>query len=322
MQFFFQPLNHVRALRAWTLAAGARFAISGDDFSLTVWRGEQRLRLRPRFTTRNGTALAYTEDIDRAIGFVGWSPAGVRTWPLSADKLAFKNHFLAADLAVPELAPVGGPVPFPYLLKPRNGSFGAGILGPFAQTSGAPPSLAAGHLVERFVAGRAAKCWYWNAKPVALEVLQPPRVTGDGVRTIAQLLSEPRGSFDRPVPLEDALPMLALHGHGPDTVLAAGEQALVGYRYVTPFDRMTLLDRDCWPTAAPAWRAAFARAGAVAQAALPPEFRADAIFTLDAVISDDDAAWFLEMNSHPMLHPALYAPMLDDLLGDSGEPAR
>jgi hypothetical protein len=322
MQFFFQPLNHIRAVRAWAVAAGARFAVSGDDFSLTIWRGERRLRLRPRFTTRNGTLLAYTEDIDRAIGFVGWSPAGVRTWPISADKLAFKNHCLAAGLAAPELAPIDGPVPFPYLLKPRSGSFGAGILGPFAPTAGAPPGLRDGHLVERFVAGRAAKCWYWNARPVALEVLQPPYVTGDGVRTIAQLLSEPRGSFDRALALEEALPMLALHALGPDTVPAAGTQVLLGYRYVTPFDRMTLLDRDCWPTADPTWRAAFARAGAVAHAALPPEFQGDAVFTLDAVIADDGTAWWLEMNSHPMLHPALYAPMLDDLLGGPDEPAR
>ena len=315
MQFFFQPLNHVRAVRAWTLAAGARFAISGDDFSLTVWRGERRLRLRPRFTTRSGTTLAYTEDIDRALGFVGWSPAAVRMWPLATDKLAFKNHFLSAGLAVPELAPVAGPVPFPYLLKPRNGSFGAGILGPFAPNVGAPPAMQDGHLVERFVAGRAAKCWYWNSRPMALEVLQPPHVTGDGVRTIAQLLAEPRGSFDRALPLEEALAMLTLHGHGPQTVLAAQEQALVAYRYVTPFDRMTLLDRDCWPAAEPAWRDAFTRAGTVAHAALPAEYQDDAIFTLDAVIAADDTVWFLEMNSHPMLHPALYAAMLDDLLG-------
>ena len=320
MQFLFQPLNHAHAIRAWTLANNARFAISGDDFGLTLWRGDRRLRLRPRFTTRIGTTLAYTEDIDRAIGFVGWCPAAVRTWPLSTDKVAFKRHCLAAGLRSPQLATTGAAVPFPHLIKPRSGSFGRGILGPFPTSmAGASPLVPPDHFVERFVPGRAAKCWYWNARPVALEVLEPPHVTGDGRRTVAQLLAEPRGSFDRALPVEDALSLLALHGLLPESVLASGARASVGYRYVTPFDRMTLLDRDCWASADPAWRETFSRAGEVAHAALPHEYLADTSYTLDAVIDEDDTPWFLEMNSHPMLHPAIYAPMLDDLLGDGGD---
>ena len=34
------------------------------------------------------------------------------------------------------------------------------------------------------------------------------------------------------------------------------------------------------------------------------------VFTLDAVIDDDDRVWLLEMNSHPMIHPNVYPHML------------
>ena len=44
--------------------------------------------------------------------------------------------------------------------------------------------------------------------------------------------------------------------------------------------------------------------------------RRNSVFTLDAVIDADDRVWLLEMNSHPMIHPNVYPPMLDSVFQD------
>ncbi|WZB76155.1 hypothetical protein WJ972_09910 [Achromobacter insuavis] len=47
--------------------------------------------------------------------------------------------------------------------------------------------------------------------------------------------------------------------------------------------------------------------------------RRNSVFTLDAVIDADDRVWLLEMNSHPMIHPNVYPPMLDSVFQDEPE---
>ena len=55
--------------------------------------------------------------------------------------------------------------------------------------------------------------------------------------------------------------------------------------------------------------AQFERAGRDMRASIPEHTRDGTVFTLDAVVDAQDRAWFLEMNSHPMVHPDTYAAM-------------
>jgi len=63
--------------------------------------------------------------------------------------------------------------------------------------------------------------------------------------------------------------------------------------------------------------AQFEQAGRRLLAAIPPDMRGDTLFTLDAVVNAGDQAWFLEMNSNPMVHPDAYRAMIENAFGIS-----
>jgi hypothetical protein len=315
MQFLFDPLNHLRPIRAWADAHGATLTLDASSFVLQVNLAGKIVELLPRFSIRTSGGLAYTDAIGDKGSFVGWLPYQSHHWPCATDKLVFKQWCTDEGLRTPAWSETSPPPSGDFLVKARLGSFGKNITGPWGpHVPGSPSTPSDGAFFEAFKFGRSAKAWYWHEQPVAVELLTPPHVLGDGQRSIRMLLTQVRGSFDRSYSTQAAEPMLAWQGLQLDDVPADGRKVWIGFKYVTDYDRLTVLDRDGLPTMEEPVRDQFLQAGPAFLRTLPDHIR-DSVYTVDAVVDSQGAVWFLEMNCHPMVHPKVYGVMLDTLFG-------
>lgn len=312
MYYLFRPIKHLHPIREWALAHDAQMLIAPETFEMTIRFAGRQIVLVPRFVREHNGQTIYQRDFAGDGDFIGWMPYPVKSWPLSTDKTLFKEYALANGLRVTASWTEGPPLAPDYIVKPAIGSFGVGIRGPFGPLAplNSDDPLQAGNFCEQFIRGRSAKAWFWNGEPVALEVLTPPQITGDGRRTLREIATQPRGNFDLTMDLDDSVQILAWQGYHPDEVVPEGVNVMLDFRYMTPHDRVTLKNRDVWQQATAAVKAQFCFAGPLLYRGIPDAIRRHSVFTLDAVIDDDDRVWLLEMNSHPMIHPNVYPHML------------
>lgn len=324
MYYLFRPVKHLHPIRQWALAHGADLLMAPETFELTINFGGRRVVLIPRFVREHEGRTIYQRDFAGDGDFIGWMPYPVKSWPLSTDKKLFKKYALGNGLRVTASWTEGEPLAPDFIIKPAIGSFGAGIRGPFGPLAplSEDSTLAEGEFCEQFIRGRSAKAWFWNGEPVALEVLSPPQIMGDGRRTLREIAAQPRGNFDVVMNLEDSVQILAWQGYHLDEVVPAGVNVMLDFRYMTPHDRVTLKNRDVWGAMSPEVTAQFCYAGPLLQRGIADSVRANSVFTLDAVIDEEDRVWLLEMNSHPMIHPNVYPRMLESIFadGDLAEP--
>lgn len=148
---------------------------------------------------------------------------------------------------------------------------------------------------------------------VALELVDPPHLVGDGVRSLEALAAR-RGNVSRALPLDKAAAMLAWQGLSSASIPEKGQKVLLDFKYATPFDAPAFENRNVWPAQDEAIRHQFAKAAALLGNCVPLQLRRRQLFTLDAVVDEQGRAWFLEMNSHPMIHPDVYGAMLDTVM--------
>lgn len=322
MYYLFRPIKHLHPIREWALAHGAEMLIAPETFEMTIRLGSRRVVLIPRFVRDYEGRTIYQRDFAGDGDFIGWMPYPVKSWPLSTDKKLFKEYALANGLRVTASWTEGPPLAPDFIVKPAIGSFGVGIRGPFGPLAPLSDATAAqeGDFYEQFIRGRSAKAWFWNGQPVALEVLTPPQMTGDGRRTLRELAVQRRGNFDLVMNLESSRQILAWQGYDLDAVVPEGVDVMLDFRYLTPHDRVTLKNRNVWDEMPPEISAQFCYAGPLLYRGIPDSIRRDSVFTLDAVIDDDDHVWLLEMNSHPMIHPNVYPLMLASIFGDDALP--
>ncbi|MBI5790274.1 MAG: hypothetical protein HZA63_02240 [Rhodocyclales bacterium] len=307
-------LNHLKAVHK--LVRGQRGGARVDVESLVLevsLRGRTR-QFQPQFTISREQRIEYRPWFGPDVsGFIGWRPYFPRSWPLSADKPSFKDYARSNGLRVPPGSAVAPPDERPFIIKGKQSSFGVGMRGPFpAGDAGAPhAALAPQQFYETYVAGRIAKAWYWNGCWAALELRPPPRLLGDGRQTWRQLAQ----GRCRIAPDWSALETMAhFQGVKLDDISAEGASLQADFKYGTPYDpgcttnenvidghRDSLIGRQ------------FADAGPICLAGIPESLRDGVVFTLDAIVDDQDAVWFLEMNANPMVHPDVYPVMLDSL---------
>ncbi|MGV2895821.1 hypothetical protein ACNPPY_08485 [Achromobacter sp. AGC78] len=318
MYYLFRPIKHLHPIREWALARGAEMLIAPETFEMTIRLNGRRVVLIPRFVRDYEGRTIYQRDFTGDGDFIGWMPYPVKSWPLSTDKTLFKDYALANGLRVTASWTSGPPLTPDYIIKPAIGSFGVGIRGPFGPLAPLSDDIAIqeGNFCEQFIRGRSAKAWFWNGEPVALEVLSPPEITGDGRRTLREIATQPRGNFDLTMNLDESAQILAWQGYSLDEVLPEGVRAMLDFRYLTPHDRVTLKNRDVWHQMPPDVAAQFCYAGPLLYRGIPEAVRKNSVFTLDAVIDENDQVWLLEMNSHPMIHPNVYPAMLGSMFGD------
>jgi hypothetical protein len=314
-------IEHTKAVGAWAQRHGARATVDAVTFALTLNVQGRSIVLLPQFVgKREGGQWMYFDQPDAfAVGFVGWLPYKPLAWDISLSKVAFKQ--LAHELGLPTPPHAHDPQALlatgvPCLVKRARGAFGYGMRGPFA-----PPRLLAelqrqplqeGEYLEAFCWGRIARAWYWSGRLAVLEVFDMPRVEGDGVSPVRELLR--RRTADVPA---DVGAILSVQGADADTVLAAEQRLVCDYRYVSPFNPTVYANSNVLrraPDAALVQR--FQAAGQSLWPHIPAPGGAPgrhAAFVLDAIVDAHGEPQFLEINSNAQGHPDLYAPMLDQL---------
>lgn len=217
-------------------------------------------------------------------------------------------------LRIPSAWNAGPPLAKDFLLKKRKGSFGAQVHGPFSQkTLEARDALESGAYFEEFISGRSAKAWCFNGRVAALELIERPYISGDGLRSLQKLAGE-RGNVQSALPLDKASAMLAWQGMTAASVPAAAQKVWLDFRYATPFAPPSHTNRNVWGKQSHQLKYQFSRATSLLHTSLPADLRNGALFTLDAVVDPEGRVWFLEMNSHPMVHPDVYESMLTALI--------
>jgi cyanophycin synthetase len=166
---------------------------------------------------------------------------------IAQDKELTKTLLAAAGVPVPEGLTVSSPdeawaaareIGLPVVVKPRCGNQGKGVAVNLSTREAVAAAYAVAEhvappvMVERFVPGRDFRLLVVGGKLVAAARREPPQVTGDGTRTVRDLVdevnSDPRRrdghatSLSR-IRLDDiAVAVLADQGLAPDSVPPAG----------------------------------------------------------------------------------------------------
>lgn len=317
MQYLTSFYRHSEAVHRVALQhPGLEVHIDLRDYSLHLAHEQHRQVWRPRFVTTVDNRMVYVDKPHPAArGFVGWTPYPIRQWPAATDKMVFKR--LARESSIPTPAACVDPqdIGGPFLIKKARSSFGEGIRGPFVAFDPHDPAtrLGEGEYYENFILGHIVKAWYWGSQWVAVEFRAPPVVVGDGrtpLRELILALPNPSGRpHDWPV-----LSRLARYCgiHSLDEVPSAGKEVLVDFKYASryepskPDNLNTIAKIEATPLGAQ-----FLQAGRLFSAAVSATHRAGkSLFALDAMVDQEGQAWFLEMNSNPMIHPDLYGTMI------------
>ncbi|USX18319.1 hypothetical protein NHH82_20910 [Oxalobacteraceae bacterium OTU3REALA1] len=330
-------LHHFLWLRAALGAAGAEAILDFDSFDVLVRRGPRQWALYPKFLTGAAGAQRYSAaPAPDAAAFAGWLPYRHKHWPLAADKLAFKRYARETLLPVPEYATDPDAALRDVIVKRANASFGAAIAGPFRASAERRLDPAHGEFYERYIEGKILKIWYWEGRPLCLEMDAMPSVRGDGGASIGELilrrasLHQALGAEQRRALLDGCAALLRYHGATVDDVPARGRRQTVEFRYgstlLHPRAR-TLVDLrggGAEPGAQAGGTAALAApllellrtAGVRLREAIPAGIRRHTLFTVDAVLDADERAWLLEMNSNPAVHPLAYPAIAASVLDD------
>lgn len=287
-------------------------------FSLRLRGNDTSLTLIPKFMIKSPSGvIAYTTDFTERCRFVGWLPYQLKHWGIGSDKTAFKRHCNATGLRTPCEWSEGEPPAESFVVKPRRGSWGNGILGPFhaADLRQRRATLAPDVYLEEFILGSPTKIWYWNEEPVAIETITLPTLYADGCRSLSDIAKQPRGSFDTAHDLASCAEILAWQGLNAESIPAAGTEAVLGFLYASPFDRVEVLDRDSLLNESAAFVEGLRFIGKALVTGIPDEIRANTLYTVDGVIDRHGVLSLLEMNCHPVVHPKIYPAMLRDCAG-------
>jgi hypothetical protein len=318
MHHLFNVLNHLQPIRRWAKQAKVRIQLDAETFQLGLRGQDASMTLIPKFMIKSSSgAIAYVNHFTERCRFVGWLPYQVKNWGIGTDKTAFKRHCERAGLRTPSEWIGDEPPAESFLVKPRLGSWGDGIRGPFHAEDLRQQRITLGTDVylEEFILGRPTKIWYWNESPVAIETIKLPTLYADGRRSLSEMARQPRGSFDLSHDLSSCTQVLAWQGWTAESIPPAGVEVVLGFLYASIFDPVEVLDRDSLANETAEFVEELARVGRALVPQIPEEIRANTLYTVDGVIDKDGALSLLEMNCHPVVHPNTYPAMLRDCAG-------
>ncbi len=305
-------MHHLDAVQTWAAKTGVHVHLASSSLALTLSRAGKQWLLAPRFVQQVDGKLSYTRARQRDSTLVGWVMPETPALNLAQDKGVFKKFASDAGLLVPAGWNTGTALSNDYLIKKRQGSFGVDIQGPFKKST-QEAVLTKGEFCEQFIFGQSLKAWCWSGRVVALEVIEQPYLVGDGRRTVSELVA-PRGSMDLRLPIEQAQAYLSWQGFRLDSVLADQQKAYLSFLYASPFHSKSREDSDVLQSVSDRVRFQLSRAAMLALQGFAPEHQKNVLYTLDGVLDAKERIWFLEINSHPMVHPSVYPYMLGSLV--------
>jgi hypothetical protein len=282
-------------------------------------RGRQ-IDLHPQFVGLvKGRRVYFRKLADEVLGFIGWLPYPAKKWPTGAGKQAFKNLCAEKGLATPAAWDDPARSEVDYLLKSFTGSFGVGLRGPLRPGQALPADVTFDRTkwyCEAFVRGRTLKAWYWDNRLACVEIQPMPVIEGDGRRNVVELAEAARPKIGPDLDPGALRDLCAYQGLATDSVPEAGRQILAEVRYGSALSpssaaNSNMLERE---------RESFigrqlVHAGPLFWESIPEPLRLGVLYTVDAVVDQNNRVWFLEMNCNPMGHPDLYTYMLEGFLG-------
>ncbi|WP_454056447.1 hypothetical protein [Cupriavidus sp. Marseille-Q8015] len=316
-------LNHFMHINEWLAKNNATADLDMRTFEVRVSANARQIRLYPQFLFETEQSLAYTHALTPNVnGFIGWLPYRARRWPMSTNKLLFKRHIERAGKRTPQFWLRAEDGPTDVIIKPAVGSFGSGQRGPFRTIDPSNPDHALrtdGEFYERFRTGTVLKAWYWNERPICVELRPMLEITGDGVATIEALVPqtyplEGRAAQRFAERREAITTLLAFQGRAWSDVLPSGETIQIDYLYGSSLYR----DIDGNANQLEAIRGTALEdelnsCGPIFYETIPEEFRRNTAYAVDGIVgSAGDVRW-LEINSNPMFPADGYAVVLDSI---------
>jgi hypothetical protein len=305
-------MHHLDAVQTWAQEFGVHVHLASKTLALTLSHAGRQWVLMPRFVQHVAGKLSYTRTRQKDTTLVGWVTPQTPRLNLAQDKVMFKKFANGAGLLVPAGWNTGAALSDDFLIKKRQGSFGVDIQGPFKKSK-QEVVLADGEFCEQFIFGKPLKAWCWSGRVVALEVIHQPYVLGDGRRTLSELANS-RGSMDVRLPMEQAEAYLNWQGLRLDSVLADQQQAYLSFLYASPFHVTSREDSNVLQSVSDSVRFQLSRAAMLVLQKFATEHQKNVLYTLDGVLDVKGRVWFLEINSHPMVHPTVYKHMLHSLV--------
>jgi len=325
-------MQHVAALQRCLRRYKAEATLDLDDLVLKVRARKRDYTFYPQFLAHtNGRPHYRTEPVEDVRAFKGWLPYACKTWPTGQRKLAFKEFCASAGVRIPAMWRSREAGAADFIVKKDNSSFGHGLRGPFRASAPQEPAhlLAEDEYYEQFIRGRVAKAFYWDGKLACVELHDMPTVCGDGEHSLRELLTRSLVATVIGDHLRTAVAGVvrqeqwdvfaacaAYQGMTLDTIAPAGECVLVDFRYSSQLLRFTFgNDNVCKQLEGSALMQQFADAGPALLRGIPEALRPATIFSLDAIVDEQDRVWLLEMNANPVCHPDVYPLMIESLFG-------
>lgn len=335
MNYLAIALNHFKVVQNWMSANGAEGELDIATFELEIRCRHRYFRLFPQFVAQKQGRFVYEPNLTSfSFGFIGWRPYRTINWPLSDDKLAFKNFMRNAGERTPAFWRDPSLAQQDYVLKRSRGSFGDDLAGPF-RTAVIPDTKQfistdskGVAFAEQFIHGEILKVWYWGDREIYAQRKTYPEIKGDGVSSIRVLVNELLALSGKHLDSEDPdyptlLTSLSYQGLELDSIPSVNTRIWLDYRYGRSYVRTGL--RTAADNALPDMSASLmeqiVRAGAILSKDLNKQLGAPVLFSLDAVIDKDERIWWLEMNSNPTLPPDGYPFIFASLFGTQ-TPAR
>lgn len=326
-RFILLTLNHIHAVKVWADAHDGHVSLNLRNFELEVKARHRYFHLEPRFLVNVGGRMAHVGQLTPEVtGFIGWLPYLPIRLTLSTDKLAFKRYLGEVGVRTPTWQRGTTHPRADFIIKRSLGSFGYDLAGPFqagdavdAKQYLAPGMPESEIYAEAFVAGRILKVWCWGGTAFHAHLHEYPRVIGNGADTLNALivrrLAEAGQDFTSGPDAPYIRGSVAYQGFDLEEVVPIGQSVWLDFRYGRRFSQQKTTEEvdNALPHLLTDVRAQIDDAVQKVSAAFFKEVQAPVLFSLDAILDDGGAVWWLESNSNPILPPTGYAHMFGTL---------
>ncbi len=313
-------LNHFKKVQEGLRQVNGEAFLSMETFIVEVRLGDRLYKLYPHFVVPTNGATAYTPTFFlHVIRFAGWR-AHFYVTPFSfARKLKFKELLLQHKFTTPDYSTAIDSPLRDVIVKKDISSFGTKIKGPFRSASDCMINVQEGEFYEKFIPGQIIKIWFWNHRPVCLEIKDMPIVVGDGHSTISDLIEKkPTRSGNKPN-LKIVAETLAFYRKDLTTVLQKGQPQIINFRYTADFGLFEETEEiNLSTTKDPRFNDELWQLGKILWDVLYREGYNNVAFTVDAMLDANNKLWFLEANPNPFIHPAIYPAMIKGLADSIG----
>lgn len=309
-------LNHFKYIQNSLRDVNGEAFLNMQTFVLELRLGNRLFKLYPQFVIFVDGNIRYRQAFDGdVIRFAGWHLSANRDPFSFGQKLKFKRLLIDNGFATPAYSTDVNGAPKNILIKKNVSTFGEEIHGPFCSAHDYDTKTQDGEYYEQFMAGEIIKIWYWNHRPVCLEIKEMPAIQGDGKSSIAELIGRKLTRNNNKPNLKKVEDFLRFDGKSMDFVLANGQHQVIDFRYTSDFCLSDDIEEVNLSTSRDsAHEVILRKLGELLWRTLQGEHYGNTVYTVDAIADSENRLWFLEANPNPFIHPYCYPSMIRGLV--------